>query len=136
MDSTCLGAQASKILRISNSDMKESLQGRHCTNHTDKKFYNRLTPHQMKKEKFELNAASTDNPQFDATHDLINPLENVIRFVDVLYRFIRPYVAIGTVNLNRFEISALLNKGVSPTENIVISNKTSQHFVKTNKKLA
>ncbi|KAJ0541274.1 putative homogentisate phytyltransferase [Helianthus annuus] len=95
--SLATGAQASKILRISNSDMKESLQGRHCTNHTDKKFYNRLTPHQMKKEKFELNAASTDNPQFDATHDLINPLENAIRFVDVLYRFIRPYVAIGTV---------------------------------------
>lgn len=51
----------------------------------------------MKKQKFELNVTSTNNPEFEATQDLINPVEKAIRFVDVLYRFIRPYAAVGTV---------------------------------------
>ncbi|KAI7753955.1 hypothetical protein M8C21_029087, partial [Ambrosia artemisiifolia] len=90
------GARASKFRRISNFDMNESLtfQRSHCNNHTDQKFYERFTP-EKKKNKFGLNATSTNNPQFDATHDLINPLGNVFRFVEVLYRFIRPYAAVG-----------------------------------------
>ncbi|KAI3827634.1 hypothetical protein L1987_01714 [Smallanthus sonchifolius] len=90
------GTQASKFLRISNSNANESLtfHRRHHNNSTNQSFYERFTPHQMKKDKFELNATSTNN---DATHDLINPMENAIRFLDVLYRFIRPYAAVGTV---------------------------------------
>ncbi|XP_076887379.1 homogentisate phytyltransferase 1, chloroplastic-like [Bidens hawaiensis] len=97
--SLTIGSQPSKFLRISNADMNESLtfQRRNTNNHTDKTFYERFTPHLMKNEKFKLNATSSNNHQFDATHDLTNPMEKAIRFVDVLYRFIRPYAAIGTV---------------------------------------
>ncbi|GJW20782.1 homogentisate phytyltransferase 1, chloroplastic-like protein [Tanacetum coccineum] len=51
----------------------------------------------MDEEKFKLNATSADNPQFDATDDLIKPTGSVINFLEVLYRFIRPYAAVGTV---------------------------------------
>ncbi|KAK1418379.1 hypothetical protein QVD17_27522 [Tagetes erecta] len=93
------GSQASKFLRISNADTNKSLtfQRRNCNNGTVQSFYERFTPHQMKKQKFELNVTSTNNPEFEATHDLTNPVEKAIRFIDVLYRFIRPYAAVGTV---------------------------------------
>ncbi|KAK9049257.1 hypothetical protein SSX86_031776 [Deinandra increscens subsp. villosa] len=98
--SLATGSHPSKFRRISNFDMNESLKfhPRHCNNHTDQSLYKRLTPPQAKKEKFQLNVTSTNNnPQFDATQDLINPMESAIRFWDVLYRFIRPYAAVGTV---------------------------------------
>jgi len=97
--SLATGTQASMFLRISNSDTNESLtfQRKNSNNHVDQSFYERFTPLQMKKQKFELNATSTNNPQYDAAQDLINPIEKAIRFVDALYRFIRPYAAVGTV---------------------------------------
>ncbi|KAL9998419.1 putative homogentisate phytyltransferase [Helianthus debilis subsp. tardiflorus] len=97
--SIATGTQASKFPRMSNFDTNESLtfQRRKSNNHTDQSFYERFTPLQTKKQKFELNAASANNHQFDATHDLLNPMEKTMRFVDALYRFIRPYAAVGTV---------------------------------------
>ncbi|KAD6454534.1 hypothetical protein E3N88_09240 [Mikania micrantha] len=96
---TATGAQSSSFIRISNYDMNKSttFQRRSCNN-TDQSFYERFTPHQMMKHKFKLNVTSThNNPQFDAAEDMINPIQNAIRFIDVLYRFIRPYAAVGTV---------------------------------------
>lgn len=93
------GTQASKFLQICKFDKNGSmtLQQRLC-NPMDQSFSERFPLHRIKKEKFELNATSADNPQFDATQDFTSPMENFIRFLDVLYRFIRPYAAVGTVS--------------------------------------
>ncbi|KAL8209434.1 hypothetical protein R6Q57_006166 [Mikania cordata] len=99
MNLTYVGTQSSSFIRISNYGMNGSttFQRRSCNN-TDQSFYERFTPHQMTKHKFKLNVTSTNNnPQFDAAEDMINPIQNAIRFIEVLYRFIRPYAAVGTV---------------------------------------
>nr|XP_043637640.1 homogentisate phytyltransferase 1, chloroplastic-like [Erigeron canadensis] len=49
-------------------------------------------------QKFKFNVSSTSNSEFNATEDyLLSPMESAIKFVNILYRFIRPYAAIGTV---------------------------------------
>ncbi|GJR26561.1 homogentisate phytyltransferase 1, chloroplastic-like protein [Tanacetum coccineum] len=53
--------------------------------------------HRINDKMFKLNAASSDNPQSDAIYDLIKPKKPVISFLDILYRFIRPYAAVGMV---------------------------------------
>nr|GEV55437.1 homogentisate phytyltransferase 1, chloroplastic-like [Tanacetum cinerariifolium] len=93
------GAHASNFLQISKVEKNVSLQfqRRGYKNHFGQSLHEPFTLQQLDEEKFKLNAASTNNPQFDATHDLIKPTESVISFLEVLYRFIRPYAAVGTV---------------------------------------
>ncbi|XP_071737123.1 homogentisate phytyltransferase 1, chloroplastic-like [Rutidosis leptorrhynchoides] len=108
------GSKAAKFLHISNSTKNSSLrlQQRHSNKNMKHIFFEPLALDKMNKDKFKLNASSTNNPQFDATHDLNNPIESVINFVDVLYRFIRPYAAIGTV-LSVAAMSLLTLNGLS-----------------------
>nr|BBG56302.1 phenylpropane-specific prenyltransferase [synthetic construct] len=73
------------------------MQRRGYKNHFGQSLHEPLSLQKMDEEKFKLNAASTNNPQFDATHDLVKPTESVISFLEVLFRFIRPYAAVGTV---------------------------------------
>ncbi|PWA47532.1 hypothetical protein CTI12_AA479700 [Artemisia annua] len=60
----------------------------------------------MDEEKFKLKVASTNNPRFDVTHDLIKPTKSVISFI-------RPYAAVGT----------------SPDEHTVASVGADEHLL-------
>lgn len=72
---------------------------RRFNNHMDQSFYEHVIKHQTNEVKFEVNATSKRNPEFDATHNLMNHMETVIRFLYILYKFIRPYAAVGTVRV-------------------------------------
>ena len=75
MECTYLGAHASNFLRISKveKNISAQFQRRGYKNYFGQSLHEPFTLQQMDEEKFKLNAASTNNPQFDATHDLIKP---------------------------------------------------------------
>nr|WFP21564.1 CBGAS4 [Helichrysum umbraculigerum] len=100
--SFAIGSQiASKFLRISKFDKTKNsplaLQQKHINKSIDQSFFEPLPLHKINKDKFKLYATSTNNPQFDATHDLKTPEVSIINFVDALYRLIRPYTAVVTI---------------------------------------
>lgn len=72
-----------------------TFQQRHVNYHmAAESFYKRSMLHGRPEKKFELDATSTNDPGSDAAH--MNPMQITVNFLDVLYRFIRPYAALGT----------------------------------------
>ncbi|GJT63292.1 homogentisate phytyltransferase 1, chloroplastic-like protein [Tanacetum coccineum] len=95
-----VGAQATKFLQLCRYDKNGSMtfQERRSNTHINQNFLEPLIhEHRINDKMFKLNAASSDNPQSDAIYDLIKPKNPVISFLDILYRFIRPYAAVGMV---------------------------------------
>ncbi|PWA42615.1 ubiA prenyltransferase family [Artemisia annua] len=82
--STTKGAQATKFLQLCRFDKNCSMtfQQQRCNNDINKHFHEPLTyEHGINKKKFKLNAISSDNPQSDATYDLIKPQKVCYRFL-------------------------------------------------------
>ncbi|PWA37879.1 MORN motif-containing protein [Artemisia annua] len=82
--STTKGAQATKFLQLCRFDKNCSMtfQQQRCNNDINKHFHEPLTyEHRINKKKFKLNATSSDNPQSDATYDLIKPQKVCYRFL-------------------------------------------------------
>nr|XP_043627291.1 homogentisate phytyltransferase 1, chloroplastic-like [Erigeron canadensis] len=88
------GGQSLKFPQVSkfNNNGSMTLQQRNRTILNEP-----FTLHENNTMKFKLNVSSTSNFEFDATRDLSSPVESAIKFVNALYRFIRPYAAVGTV---------------------------------------
>ncbi|PWA64261.1 phosphatidylinositol-4-phosphate 5-kinase [Artemisia annua] len=78
------GAQATKFLQLCRFDKNCSMtfQQQRCNNDINKHFHEPLTyEHGINKKKFKLNATSSDNPQSDATYNLIKPQKVCYRFL-------------------------------------------------------
>ncbi|CAH1434557.1 unnamed protein product [Lactuca virosa] len=81
---------------IFNKNRYMTFQQRHVNYHMAESFYKRSMLHGRPEKKFELDATSTNDSGSDAAHNTMNPMQTTVNFLDVLYRFIRPYAALGT----------------------------------------